>query len=206
MSYTLSIGPDFTAIQVERIECNEAIPGDLLSPVGSLGVYRINRVDTYSGWQSFHCTKVGSENAATLGRETSITSSALIRAFRLIPSGTIVKRLGAYGTFTELQMSNRVRLFQAFLEIAGETVKHYLGDFYHDVHWIDENFHGPVTFYWSFDESGTYISAGPELGTYRKHAYRVDVTCNDKFPHHHAPGVVSGEWVATFTEVPSTGK
>jgi hypothetical protein len=48
-------------------------------------------------------------------------------------------------------------VFGHVLETVLPVVKHFLGDFYHDVMWMSSNLKGPATFYFGARESGTNI-------------------------------------------------
>lgn len=93
----------------------------------------------------------------------------------------IEERLAGFGTFETCQASIQVNLFHLLLDLSVDTVRRYRGDFFYDAEWIQANvvWHkwdtlgGQMHFFFCFDDAGTYLSADPVIGTYRRHAYRM---------------------------------
>lgn len=80
--------------------------------------------------------------------------------------------------------STRALLIGALIELSIDTVKQFRSDYYLDSLWVAEHItdqepcflaDGEFSFYFSFDECGTYLSYDPIIGLYRKHGYTCRV-------------------------------
>lgn len=58
----------------------------------------------------------------------------------------------------------RARIFGEMIKLAGNTVEHYHGDFYHDAMWLNEHMNEmEFSFYWGFDNCGTAMGTDLDL-------------------------------------------
>lgn len=58
-------------------------------------------------------------------------------------------------------------IFAILFALSGDTVKHYQGDYYHDSIWLRENAKPGLSFYYSCNPCGTYLSTDPRIGLFR---------------------------------------
>jgi len=111
-------------------------------------------------------------------------------------------RLVGWGTFEDLQLSIRARLFGELVKRATPVVKEYESDLFHDANWLTQHVNGPCTFDWLVRDSGTNISLtdapsganaaviGVQIGAPGGVFYRVELVEE------------RGQWSAIFTWIP----
>lgn len=93
------------------------------------------------------------------------------------PTTELRLQLSGWGEFEgSIAGSCRAMILGQLIKLAAPHVKAYHSDFYHDAIWIQANVRGETTFYFSFDECGTYVSEDALIGLYRKHGYTCEVT------------------------------
>jgi hypothetical protein len=83
-------------------------------------------------------------------------------------------------------------IFAQMVERSRDVVEHYVGDLFHDAEWLRTYVTGPVVFYWTTREYGTYIGLEPfwlESNTVCT-TYEVIVNRTSK-----------RQWVVCFTEI-----
>lgn len=87
--------------------------------------------------------------------------------------------------------SVRAALFGVLVALAGDRVKHYRSDFYHDAIWVKTNVSGPTGFFFAVADTGTEIGFDEALvRQIRPVAWRVELTRTER-----------GKWETTTTRL-----
>lgn len=91
----------------------------------------------------------------------------------------------------ELTTSVKAILFGEMVRKVSPHVNFYLSDYYHDVHWIDENIKAMATFYYGCRDTGTSLGTDRDLVVANnKRAWKIDLIQDPK-----------KAWQATFQEI-----
>lgn len=82
----------------------------------------------------------------------------------------------------------RAPLFGKLVALAFPILERYQSDLYHDALWIEQNVEGPMTFYFSCDESGTMIGLDFARVSNRENVWKVELIAE-----HERANEVTGE-------------
>lgn len=101
----------------------------------------------------------------------------------------IVKTRIGY-SFPQDSLTLQAAVFDVIAEISFPIIEQFRSDLFHDALWIRNTVNGPMSFYFSLNESGTYIYS-ENVGIRRKYMYRIDCNMDDRLE----------KWTVTATKM-----